>query len=87
MRIYGCIPTKFWTRPDVKKLSDQAKLLAVYLNSSIHTTMLGCFRVPVGYIADDLKWSVEVVINALAELSSIHYITYDQESSYVLIHD
>lgn len=87
MRIYGCIQTKFWTLPEVQKLSDQAKLLGAYLNSSTHTTMLGCFRVPVGYIADDLKWNIDVVVSAMAELSSINYLTYDTESSYVFIHD
>ena len=86
MRIYGCLQTKFWTLSEVQNLSDQAKLLGAYLNSSMHTTMLGCFRVPVGYIADDLKWNVDVVISALAELSSINYLTYDADSSYVLIH-
>lgn len=28
MRIYGSIHTKFWTHPDIQKISDQAKLLA-----------------------------------------------------------
>jgi len=87
MRLYGSIQTKFWTNPDIQKLSDQAKLLGAYLLSSSHTNMLGCFRVPIGYIADDLKWDVNTVTKAFSELSDIHYLTYDTENNWVFIHN
>lgn len=87
MRIYGSVHTKFWTHPDIQKISDQAKLLAMYLLSSSHTNMLACFRVPVGYIAEDLKWNFETVTKALNELSNINYLTYDAERSWVYIHN
>lgn len=86
MRTYGSIQTKFWTHPDIQKTSDQAKLLGAYLVSSSHTNMLGCFRVPVGYIAEDLKWNVDVVTKALDELAHINYLTYDTDHSWVFIH-
>ena len=85
MRIYGCIQTKFWTHPNIHKLSDQAKLLASYLFSSVHTTMLGCFRIPIGYIAEDLNWSFEKVSSALAELTEIDLLSYDTARSWVMI--
>lgn len=86
MRLYGSIHTKFWANPDIQKISDQAKLLAAYLLSSSHTNMLGCFRVPMGYIAEDLKWDFFAVTKAFAELTAINYLTYDAENSWVFIH-
>lgn len=86
MRIYGSIQTKFWTHSDIQNLTDQAKLLATYLLSSSHTNMLGCFRIPVGYVAEDLKWSFEAVEQALNELVQINYLTYDVTTSWVFIH-
>jgi uncharacterized phage protein (TIGR02220 family) len=79
MRIYGSIQTKFWVHPEIKKLSDQAKLLGAYLLSSPHTNMLGCFRIPIGYIAEDLNWDSDLVRKALNELSAILFITYDSD--------
>lgn len=87
MRLYGSIHTKFWTHADIQKLSDQAKLLAAYLLSSSHTNMLGCFRIPIGYIAEDLKWDFVVVTKALDELSAINYLTYDSANSWIFIHN
>jgi len=86
MRKYGSVHTKFWTHSSIQQISDQAKLLAMYLLSSSHTNMLGCFRVPVGYIAEDLKWSFETVLKAFDELSDINYLTYDAKHSWVFIH-
>lgn len=85
MRLYGSIYTKFWTHPDIQTLSDQAKLLAAYLLSSPHTNMLGCFRVPIGYIAEDLNWHVDVVKKALDELSAIHFVIYDATNSWIFL--
>lgn len=86
MRKYGSIHTKFWTHPEIQQTSDQTKLLAAYLLSSSHTNMLGCFRVPIGYIAEDLRWSVDLVKKALHELSAINFLTYDETYSWVSIH-
>lgn len=87
MRIYGTIQTRFWTHPDIQDLSDQAKLLAAYLLSSPHTNMLGCFRIPIGYIAEDLKWSYEKVKQAFDELISIQFINRDDTSAWIIIHN
>jgi len=87
MRVYGAIQTRFWTNPEIENLSDQAKLLATYLLSSPHTNMLGCFRIPIGYISEDLKWNNEKVRQALADLISIHFISRDEASGWVIIHN
>src|SRR5262245_57907907 len=87
MRTYGSIQTKFWSHLDIHLLSDQAKLLALYLLSSSHTNMLGCFRIPIGYIAEDLRWTVDIASKAINDLVEIEFLTYDTVSSWVIIHN
>ncbi len=85
MRTYGSIQTCFWGSTETRQLSDQAKLLITYLQTSPHTTMLGCFRLPVGYIESDLGWDCDKVNYSLDELNTKDLILYDQASSWLLI--
>jgi hypothetical protein len=86
MRNYGVIYTAFWTSSDMQGLSDQAKLLASYLLSGPHTTAIGCFRVPDGYILEDLGWPLETVRKGFDELFGNGFATRDEPSKWVLIH-
>jgi len=85
MRDYGSVHTCFWSNTEIQGLSDQAKLLALYLLTGLHTNMLGCFRLPVGYIAEDLSWSSETVIKRFKELTQIGFATRDETTQWVLI--
>ena len=67
MRDYGQVQTTFWGRSAL--LSDRAKLLALYLLTGPHSTGLGCFRLPYGYVVADLGWTQDSVRKAFAELS------------------
>lgn len=86
LRTYGSVQTCFWQGSDTQKLSDQGKLLAIYLLTGPHSNMLGCLRLPSGYIKEDLKWSSEGVKNAFCELSSIGFLTRDEDSGWLVIH-
>ena len=85
MRIYGSIQTCFWENSDAQKLSDQGKLLATYLFTGPHSNMLGCFRLPAGYITEDLNWDIHKVKNAFEELSEANFITREETSGWLLI--
>lgn len=85
MRDYGSVHTRFWSNSDIQTLSDQAKLLALYLLTGPHTNMLGCFRLPIGYVAEDLNWSSETVSKRFTELFQKGFITRDETSAWVLI--
>lgn len=87
MREYGSVHTCFWISPDIQALSDQAKLLALYLLTGPHTNMLGCFRVPVGYVAEDLQWGSETVLKRLGELFEKGFVTHDKATGWLLIHN
>ena len=55
-RDYGQIQSAFWTHPKIRSVGPDAKLIAAYLLTSPHTNGLGCFYLPLGYVATDLGY-------------------------------
>lgn len=70
MRDYGKVHTAVWSSPTFRALSDDGQLLAFYLMTSPHSTIAGVFRLPDGYVCEDMQWSAERVAEAFAELLS-----------------
>ena len=68
MRDYGKVYTAFWTNENIRAMSDDGRMLALYLITCNHGNMLGCFRLPNAYAADDLNWSIERVSKGFSEL-------------------
>lgn len=58
----------FWSSADIQALSDDAKLLALYLLSCSHGTIAGVCRLPDGYVSEDLKWTSGRVSKGFEEL-------------------
>ncbi len=85
MRKYGKIPIEFWAEKTVKRLSDDAKLLAVYCLTSEHSNAIGCYRLPVGYIKTDLSWEPAKVEAALDELVRLQFIMRDPDTDFIFI--
>lgn len=85
MREYGSVHTCFWTHGAIQSLSDHAKLLALYLLTGPHTNMLGCFRLPVGYICEDMGWQTQQVFKQLKELADIDFAYYDTSYYWLMI--
>lgn len=74
MREYGTVRTQFWTDEKSAGWSTEGRLLAVYLIAGPHTTGVGCFRLPDGYIQSDLRWDAETVSRTVTELSRDGFI-------------
>lgn len=85
MRVYGTIYSAFWNNETMSCLPDDAKLLALFLLTSDHGNLIGCFRLPLGYIAEDLRWTKERVTNALANLQEEKFLIYDHKLSWLII--
>ncbi|WP_371767516.1 hypothetical protein [Massilia sp.] len=68
MRDYGKVYTAFWSNEDMRAMSEDARMLALYLMTCPHGNMLGCFRLPNAYAAEDLKWDIERVSKGFDEL-------------------
>lgn len=69
----------------MRRVSDDARLLALYLLTGQHTNMIGCFRLPDGYVSEDLSWTSERVSKWFDELSENGFATRDSSSKWVLI--
>ena len=68
MRDYGKVHTTFWTSTSVRELSEDGRTLAFYLLTCPHGTIAGVFRLPDGYVCEDLQWASERVQKGFAEL-------------------
>lgn len=68
MRDYGKVHATFWSSQTIAPLSDDAKLLALYLMTCSHNTIAGVFRLPDGYIREDMGWDSERVAKGFVEL-------------------
>ena len=87
MRDYGKIHSAFWMSESVRQLSDDGKMLALYLLTCPHGNMLGCFRIPDGYVSDDLKWPIERVSKGFNELLDNGFASRCNTSKWVLIYN
>ncbi|EIP0082487.1 hypothetical protein LRK94_000787 [Salmonella enterica subsp. enterica serovar Ridge] len=85
MRDYGKVHTSFWISDGMRQVSDDARLLALYLLTGQHTNMIGCFRLPDGYVSEDLGWPFERVSKGFDELSRNGFVSRDSTSKWVLI--
>ncbi len=68
MRDYGKVHTTFWTSSSIRDLSENARLLAMYLLTCPHGTIAGVFRLPDGYACEDLQWTPGRVEEGFDEL-------------------
>lgn len=68
MRDYGKVHSSFWSSQTISALSEDGRMLALYLMTSPHTTITGTFRLPDGYAREDLGWSSQRVAEGFEEL-------------------
>lgn len=85
MRDYGKVYSTVWSSPTIAGLSTNAKLLAVYLMTCQHGTIAGVFRLPDGYVAEDLGWPLETVSEGFAELFDKGFATRCEVTKWVWI--
>ena len=85
MRDYGRVYTAFWTSEDIRALTDDGRLLALYLLTSPHSTIAGVFRLPNGYASDDLQWGTERVSDGFRELIAKGFASRCEATNWVWI--
>lgn len=85
MRDYGKVFSSFWTSEDIRGLTEDGRALALYLMTCPHGNMLGCFRIPNAYAADDLQWNFERVSAGFAELYRNGFAYRCERSFWVVI--
>lgn len=85
MRDYGVVRTRFWEWAKRKSLSPEAKEMALYLLTCPHGNSLGCFRLPVAYIREDMGKTEREVTFALGALSAVGFLCRDMDSGWTWV--
>lgn len=85
MRQYGQIQCAIWGHPEFGALSDNGKLLFLYLLTGEHSNGLGCYRIPFPYAQADLNWAFETVSKGFQELVENGHIKYCESTKFVYI--
>lgn len=85
MRDYGRVYSSFWQSPETRALSEDARTLALYLLTSPHANLIGFFRLPDAYAADDLQWPSERVSEGFHKLAEKGFLARDDGSKWVFI--
>lgn len=86
MAEYGKIYRKFWTNPKNRRLTDDGKLLWLYVLTSPHANMIGFYVLPSSYAQHDLAWTNEKRLDkAFAELTNKGYINRCVDSYTIII--
>lgn len=86
--IYRRIVPTFWTGTTgraIREAGAEAQLLALYLLTSPHATMLGLYRLPAIFAAHDTGIPVARVRKALAALGGIGFAHHDAASEHVWV--
>lgn len=85
MRDYGKVYSAFWLNEEMRAVSEDGRMLALYLMTSPHGNMLGCFRLTNAYAADDLQWESERVSKGFDELFKIRFAYRCERSFWVFL--
>ncbi|MGB6440036.1 MAG: hypothetical protein WBE89_12045, partial [Methyloceanibacter sp.] len=85
MRVFGRLESSFWDNPKVRELTDHEKLLLIYLFSCKHGNAIGCFVLPIEYIAADLGWTTEAASERIAALADHEFVSRDQRTNVIRV--
>lgn len=86
MRDYGKVHTSFWTSDTIRSLSEDGRMLAFYLLTNPHGTIAGVFRLPDGYVCEDMQWTAERVSKGFTELFAKGFATRCNTTKWVVLH-
>lgn len=81
MAEYGRLYKKFWNSR--RSTPDEAKLLFCYLIANEHANIVGLYRLPLAYVAEDLDWTIPKIERAMEALG--HLVEYDKVSRVIFI--
>lgn len=86
MRDYGRVYSAFWQSAEARSFTEDGRMLALYLLTSPHANLIGCYRLPDAYVAEDMQWPSERVREGFAQLQAKGFVTRDLATNWVFIH-
>ena len=86
MRDFAKISPVLWGSHKFQELkSDQAKLLYLYFHTCPHANSIGCYRLPIGYIQEDLNWETKIIETSIKNLDEAKLVSYNTTEKIVYI--
>ncbi len=85
MRDFSKINPSLWASKRFVSLDDKAKLFYLYCLSAPLSNSCGCYRLPIGYIMEDLGWKRVGILYGIDTVSQSGLISYDYDESVVFI--
>jgi DnaD/phage-associated family protein len=82
---YTKLKSKFWTDEKARKWDSDTKFLALYLLTSPHKNMLGCYVLPKLYICADLGWDLKQLDKPFLKLLDDSFIKYDSDNELIFL--
>jgi hypothetical protein len=86
VRKYGKIESQMFRSNDWRQLTDDGRMLVVYLLACGHSNLLGCYYLPMGYAAEDLDWPMPRTQGAFTDCESRGFLTYRADIRWVFVH-
>ncbi|MFV0511893.1 MAG: hypothetical protein ACK5M8_21970 [Shewanella algae] len=87
MRDYSIVKPSFWLGKTGKSIrgNAEAQVVALYLMTSPHSSMIGVFHCPVMYIAYETGMTKEGALKGLQSLIEAGFCTFDSDSDTVFV--
>ncbi len=67
-------------------MNEDGRALALYLLTCAHSTIAGVFRLPDGYVSEDMQWELERVSKGFTELFDKGFATRCNKTKWVYLH-
>jgi len=90
LRNYANVSPQFWigsTGQQLRQAGAPAQLLALYLVTNPHATMLGVYYLPLPAVAHETGQSLEATAATLDTLCRLDFCTYDRSKEYIWVHN
>lgn len=88
MRSFATVLSQFWTGRTGKAITaagKDARIVATYLLTCEHANMLGLYRLPLLYAAEETGLKRREVADALTQLQAIGFAHYDEATDFVWV--
>lgn len=84
-RKFAQVPCSFWHNNEIKQFGIDTMIAAIYLRSSPHSNMIYLYRLQPEYAAVDTGLSVQAFLEAIQNLESINYCSFDPATNVVWV--
>jgi hypothetical protein len=82
MKTHPIIHLSFWSDTNKKACSPPEQVLLIYLANNTHTNRLGCFRLPLRYMAQDLNWTDVFLKRTFNQLINADFLLWDNSNEW-----